>query len=223
MGEYALYQGQQIKIGTCEDMYYLRADQAHLVTAQRGNVDPVKDRNGLRFRFPFPEEDDIEPGNFEDYNRRQVVHGANDLLELIDPESHYRVQFKHEHGYLVCLPCPEIGAADGFDAATGQLFTGGREYTYKVGRNGFKGSLFIKQQRYYQGELVTVVECACGAAFRLEELAQAERLAVALRSEAEVYQREADRDPRGPYEAGASVRLNLIADRVLAGYSLVSA
>lgn len=30
MGEYATYKGQEIKIGTCEDCYYLRADQRHL-------------------------------------------------------------------------------------------------------------------------------------------------------------------------------------------------
>jgi hypothetical protein len=54
MGEYALYKGQQIKIGTCETMYYLRADQAHLVTPLPGNVDPIKDADEIRFRFPSP-------------------------------------------------------------------------------------------------------------------------------------------------------------------------
>ena len=28
MGEYAKYAGERVKIGTCEDMYYLRDDQA---------------------------------------------------------------------------------------------------------------------------------------------------------------------------------------------------
>ena len=32
MGEYASYLGERIKIGTCENMYYLRADQRHLVS-----------------------------------------------------------------------------------------------------------------------------------------------------------------------------------------------
>jgi hypothetical protein len=58
MGEYARYNGSDIKIGTCEDMYYLRADQAHLVTAPvDGMLDPIKYAAQIRFRFPFPEED----------------------------------------------------------------------------------------------------------------------------------------------------------------------
>ena len=63
MGEYAKYNGQQIKIGTCESMYYLRADQAHLVQAMSGNVNPITDCESIRFRFPFPEEDGCKPGS----------------------------------------------------------------------------------------------------------------------------------------------------------------
>ncbi len=36
MGEYAIYRGERIKIGTCEDMYYLRPDQVHLVKRVSG-------------------------------------------------------------------------------------------------------------------------------------------------------------------------------------------
>jgi hypothetical protein len=55
MGEYATYNGENIKLGTCESMYYLRADQRHLISGYRFD-------GGDRFRFPFPDEDDIEPG-----------------------------------------------------------------------------------------------------------------------------------------------------------------
>ena len=65
MGEYAKFQGQSIKIGTCENMYYLRADQAAMVQPESGNVDPIRDRESLRFRFPFPDEDNVLPGEFE--------------------------------------------------------------------------------------------------------------------------------------------------------------
>lgn len=62
MGEFAEYQGDRIKIGTCEDMYYLRADQRHLISGyQFAEID--------RFRFPFPDEDDVEPGCFGDHDR----------------------------------------------------------------------------------------------------------------------------------------------------------
>ena len=71
MGEYAKYNGESIKIGTCEDMYYLRADQAFQVEPEDNSVNPrdPKDARELRFRFPFPDEDGIEPGGFEPVER----------------------------------------------------------------------------------------------------------------------------------------------------------
>lgn len=70
MGEYARYGRDDIKIGTCENMYYLRADQAHKVTPiLPGNVDPVRQAEHLRFRFPFPSEDEVPPGEFGDFDR----------------------------------------------------------------------------------------------------------------------------------------------------------
>jgi len=68
MGEYALYNGKEIKIGTCETMYYLRWDQRHLVEPIKGNVNPALD-SGLRFRLPWPDEDHIEPGQFSPFER----------------------------------------------------------------------------------------------------------------------------------------------------------
>lgn len=76
MGEYAKFKRTEIKIGTCEDMYYLRADQRHLVKALKGNVNPNSDdRFDIRFRFPFPDEDHIQPGDFEEYDRAVTVPG----------------------------------------------------------------------------------------------------------------------------------------------------
>jgi hypothetical protein len=69
MGEYAKFGGDEVKIGTCENMYYLRADQAHKVTPVRGNVDPVRQAADIRFRFPFPDEDCVAPGAFGAYDR----------------------------------------------------------------------------------------------------------------------------------------------------------
>ena len=77
MGEYAMFQGEQIKMGTCEQMYYLRADQAHLVKPLEGNVDPIKDAGEIRFRFPFPDEDHVPPGEFNDYDRTVVLDVAD--------------------------------------------------------------------------------------------------------------------------------------------------
>jgi len=76
MGEYALYRQRRIKIGTCEDLLYLRWDQAHAVTPLPGGPDPVKHRDAYRFRFPFPDEDGTPPGMFADPFRALVLAGA---------------------------------------------------------------------------------------------------------------------------------------------------
>src|SRR5437016_4579142 len=79
MGEYAQYGGQDVKIGTCEDMYYLRYDQRWQVQALDGNVNPVLDVAHLRFRFPWPDEDTIPPGadgfHAKGYHRGLTVSG----------------------------------------------------------------------------------------------------------------------------------------------------
>jgi hypothetical protein len=71
MGEYAIRKsdGAHIKIGTCEDMYYLRYEDRDKVRPLPNNVDPVKYASELRFRLPFPDEDHVKPGDYEDFNR----------------------------------------------------------------------------------------------------------------------------------------------------------
>lgn len=55
-----LSDGQSVKIGTCESMYYCRWDQ-------RNEVDYPDMTTGLHWRLPLPDEDGIKPGDFEDY------------------------------------------------------------------------------------------------------------------------------------------------------------
>lgn len=103
MGEYALYLGKEkVKIGTCEDMYYLRHDHINKVVAISGNIDPHK-TVGLRFRLPFSDEDYIEPvGNYKVFNRMEPLGGfpADDLTD--NPGI---IQFHHESGLLINVPC----------------------------------------------------------------------------------------------------------------------
>lgn len=77
MGEYAERRsdGERVKIGTCENMYYLRADQVRAVRALDGNVDPVGDAVEIRFRFPWPDEDHVLPGEHEASDRGLLVEG----------------------------------------------------------------------------------------------------------------------------------------------------
>lgn len=71
MGEYAKRKsdGAKIKIGTCEDMYYIRFEDRFKVLPLEGSVDISRNPEDSRFRLPFPDEDGIEPGEYEDYNR----------------------------------------------------------------------------------------------------------------------------------------------------------
>ena len=63
MGEYATRKsdGQKVKIGTCEALYYLRWSQRKTVDYDFGNY-------CWFWRIPLPSEDDIKPGDF-DYGR----------------------------------------------------------------------------------------------------------------------------------------------------------
>lgn len=65
MGEYAIYKGERVKIGTCNEMYYLRWEQRHDVKPLSGNVDPVKEIQSIWFRAPRHSEDGIAPGMFD--------------------------------------------------------------------------------------------------------------------------------------------------------------
>jgi hypothetical protein len=201
MGEYATFEGERIKIGTCEDMYYLRADQVGRLS--RSDVDGYWSE--VRFRFPFPDEDDIEPGAFRDHDRSVSAWGLEPPAEL----DHHAMQFGSTYpgpGVLVMLPCPfsEAGKASG----TRYMF------------NGFAGAVRIVQQRIWEGRLALVLECgACGARYRCPTFEDAEPVVVACRAQADRLQHLANVDPRGNHEDGQVGWWHAIADRITAGYA----
>ena len=60
MGEYANYMGERVKIGTCEDMLYLRWDQRHLVTESETPLfDEKTGRSTPREQYVFTRHPDI--------------------------------------------------------------------------------------------------------------------------------------------------------------------
>jgi hypothetical protein len=189
MGEFATYRGNEIKIGTAEDLLYLRVDQWNLITLSPG-CDRQAYLRESRFRFPWPDEDTIEPGGFRDPDR------SCPIPDLKPPQAiqndHGRVQFTSTAGYLCSVPCPEGGV----DLSV-----------LRIQRNGFQGAVRLCQQRLWKGLLVGVACCnGCGLAWRLETVEDAERVAVALRSQADRIQ-----DARPEW-------LHAVADRLLAGY-----
>jgi len=201
MGEYTQYNERRIKIGTCEDMLYLRADQAVLVMAERGSVDPFNQTDGIRFRFPFPDEDSVEPGAFQDPFRRLYVFGA----KLPDGIDHHSIQFSNQKGLLVSLPCPESPE--------------GKAATYKVHKNGYGGEVAISQQRLIDGKLVLICECgSCGAKYRCPTLVESEPVIEALLTQCEVWDQRVknglDKHPDARLES-----FREIAKRILDGYT----
>ena len=117
MGEYATRRtdGQQIKIGVCEDLFYLRIEDADKVAPIRNNVDASVE-TGLRFRLPYPDEDDHQPGGYEDFNRglrlyRVIKEGRREWSEdyvpagLAEADAGF-LQLRHEaSGLMLSVPC----------------------------------------------------------------------------------------------------------------------
>jgi hypothetical protein len=184
-------------------MLYLRADQVELVTAQADSVDPIRDAEHLRFRFPFPSEDGIEPGAFDDPDRTMRVDGL-DLSRI--PFEHGTVQFTARPGYVVSLPCPESNK--GKETA--------QQAGYRVFKNGWKGDWHIVQQRVLEGRLVLVMECGgCGSRFRLPTLADAAPVVEAL-----IRKVEEERNPYNRFGSETAATMFLtVAQRVTAGYN----
>lgn len=163
MGENARYNGELIKIGTCEDLYYLRADQVTdpRLSWEPNSLNPLDPETlkVIRFRFPFPEEDNITPGLFPEFDHGVGVHGVFPPREI----EHCSIQFADTRGrgLLVSLPCPESGA--------------GRFAEYTVHYNNYRGKVRLVQQAARGGVLAIVCECgSCGAKYSLPELAEAQ-------------------------------------------------
>lgn len=195
MGEYARVIGSpggEVKIGTCENMYYLRWDQRHRVDYDYGIKAGTCE---FRFRFPWPDEDDIEPGDFDDAFKRLAVN-------IAPPEEfeHGIVQFIAgcNQGYNVCLPCPE----------------GPSDHGLTVHRNGFAGSSFLVQQRLIDHKLCAIFECVCGHKWNAPTIVEAAPACEALIQRAESY--EIDRETGKLTTYGE--RLVEIARRVRQGY-----
>ena len=168
MGEYAQRNSdhERIKIGTCENMYYLRADQVQKVTGLPGNVSPISEL-GLRFRFPFPSEDGVAPGNFEDYSKSYPVPGLGGQQFI----GHGKLQFVSgsPSGWNVCLPCPNGNEA--------------QPEGIKVHRNGGVADLGVVWQKRVGDGLHVVVSCpACGASWSLDREEAADMVATPLRA-----------------------------------------
>lgn len=214
MGEYATYNGQSVKIGTCEQMYYLRADQVPLIQPESGNVNPRRRSHAeqIQFRFPFPREDGIEPGAFEDHDYGMGVWG---IEPPDDPEQieHCHLQFTRNYpesgGILLSIPCPRSreGKASGL----------------KVHYNGYNGAVQLHSQRLVDGRLVLILRCGdCGALYRVPTLDDAKPVLDILEKEAAAEDHRtkiANQRPGAVQCASAGDYYREVARRIVAGYT----
>jgi hypothetical protein len=203
MGEYATRKsdGQNIKIGTCDSMYYMRASQIEEVSG----YDFASCLYGIRFRFPFPDEDGRQVGDLDepghDFDRAVRVDGVTAPKEI----DHYSVQFKADNGYLMSVQCPESLSSD--KLLVHDIDPDAEVKVVKVHKNGYGGAVGVHSQKWVAADedgperLVTVMRClGCGSLYRLHDWSMAEEVVVALRS------------------AGQ----HKMADRVTAGYMLAA-
>lgn len=178
MGEYIMVDGEETKLGTCEDLYYVRyADLVEAVKSGRtamvsGNLSPrqyLDPQYGFRFRFPFPDEDGKDIGEYEEYDRGYTICAPLGFMEGVDHREmiHGLSPLGQPHGghYLtVKTPCPQAP-----DNPKRHVFkangpaSGNPNQEYEV--------IQIVQQRPMEdGKLWTVARCAyCGARFRFDE------------------------------------------------------
>ena len=111
MGEYAtrISDGEEIKIGTCESMYYIRYEDRNLVNPRENSLDCSKELD-LHWRLPFPDEDDIKVGEYQEFNRGSPLyqmgeHGAEGFT-IDESEQHPgSIQLTHKSGLLLNIPC----------------------------------------------------------------------------------------------------------------------
>lgn len=212
MGEYAYFRGERIKIGTCEDMLYLRAEHAPLLdTRSHEDTNVMACLDEVRFRFPFPTEDDKLPGEYDDPDKSLGLYGVT----APEGTEHGTVQFASNHptGFLVSLPCPEGPDTD--------------KIGFKVHRNGYAGPVHISQQKVFGNQLILIGRCGgCRYAWRYETLDMVEPVIVACRSKGDQAQHRADlhaqRDSNDlvrTYQDSTARFWHTVADRIEAGYT----
>lgn len=167
MGEYARFNGTDIKIGTCENMYYLRFEDRYKVRPIAGNVNPAR-VTGLRWRLPFPDEDHCQPGSHKEYNRGLRLYKVHELdsgrvscedypttAEMAQSAGY--LQLTHACGLLVNVPCyhgyklPSVG--------DGKAFWNGRGHFIEL--------LYVKNLA--SGDIVPIIGCRhCGELWRAD-------------------------------------------------------
>lgn len=118
MGEYVTFNGNQIKVGTCENYSDMRHTDINRVSGFdfAGIV-------GIRFRLPWPDEDNTTPGEYGDFRGMRLYKANFDSgyvtdynPEWLDEADPGHIQLRHkDSGLQFSVPChhgnrlPDLG------------------------------------------------------------------------------------------------------------------
>lgn len=159
MGEYAVRKTDnvEVKIGTCESMYYLRYEDRCKVKQLPNNLNPAKEQD-LFWRLPFPDEDMIRIGEYQPYNRTERLYDTKERLDFSDPSTADNMgilQVHHESGLLINITCYH-----------GELLPTGNE-NFKTFWNGKTWSLGLAFIKNTPAGIFPIVQCRfCGEMWR---------------------------------------------------------
>jgi hypothetical protein len=216
MGEYLKVNGKEIKLGTCESLYYVRLSDLQEIEALgiakkidgndelAGYLDPA---NGYHYRFPFPEEDHTPAGEYENYDK-----GFSLVVDpKIAPQLYgYLHGEEWEHG-TICHSCNVGGGSYNVNIILPCPLSHDFPKDIKMSTGGASSVIEITQQKQVEGKIWTVIRCGyCKAAIRLDVEGGTE-LAACLNAYADNMARYKDNESTVEY-------YREVARRVLQGY-----
>lgn len=165
MGEYAIRKkdGNRIKIGTCESMYYARYEQVKDITYDYFSYN-------LFWRIPTPDEDDIEVGDYENWSPIGSSDSSVPYHLMIDDEGFDKktidymlksdgiTQLKDERmGLLINVHCPHGLPIYNLRAENKNSNGLIQDFFY----NGLRSPLYLSYLKNTEHNLRVVVSCRC--------------------------------------------------------------
>lgn len=104
MGEYLTINGESVKVGTCENLYYATLKQLKDCGAP-GASEYLNPENGYRYRFPFPDERQ-QIGDYENYSRGVLFSVPKETgIEIMHGQTFFRTDSDQREG----SPPPALG------------------------------------------------------------------------------------------------------------------
>ncbi|MCE0540408.1 hypothetical protein LWF15_33435 [Kineosporia rhizophila] len=216
--------GEPVQLGTASQLTQIRYDQTHLIeTRQPNDTTALIQPESFHWRFPYPDEDGIAPGQFLTAERRWHIPG----LPIPPGVMHNSVQVTNEErNWSVTVPCPVSPEATRLIGRDTELRPVESPGTPQIVRYQTPPALLwpvtIAAQRFNGYRLVLETECAgCGALWTYPDIDEVMPVIETLRHVAALLARPEPLRPQGlaSFFLGAmSGECDAVADRITAGY-----